>query len=83
MPHLLNFEAFSLFLHVLEENSQVGRDSISTFKVFDVFSCIKFLAQVLAHGLNIYDCLGELNIGFARILEANWPKDFKLFILIP
>ena len=80
---MLNFEAFSLLFHVLEEYRQVGRDAIGAFKVFDVITCVKLLAQVLAHSLYIYDRLGELNVGFTGILEADWSKDFKLFILLP
>ena len=83
LPYLLNFEAFRLLFHIFEENSQVGRDSICAFKVFDVVSSIQFLAQVLAHSFDIYDCLGELDIGFTRIFEANWSKNFKFLILIP
>ena len=82
LSNLLDLEAFSLFLHVLQKDAQVSRNSIGTLEVLDIIAWVKLLAQVFAHRFNVYNSFGESNIWLTGILETNRAKDFKLFILV-
>ena len=81
LSYLLDLEALCLLLHVLQEDTQVGRNAIAALQILDVVPSVQFLAQVLAHGLNADDCLREPHIGLTRIFESNGSKHFKLLIL--
>ena len=81
LPDLLYFEAFSLLLHIFEENAQIGWDAVVTLQVFDVVALVELLAQLLAHGLDGDDRVRELDVRLAGILESDGTQDLELLIL--
>ena len=81
LTHLLNFESFCLLAHILEEDCQVGRDSVRTLQVLNIVTCIEFLTKILAHGLDVDYSIRELNIWLACVLETDRAQDLKLLIL--
>ena len=71
LTHLLNLESFCLLAHILEEDCQVGRDSVRTLQVLNIVTCIEFLTKILAHGLDVDYSIRELHIWLACVLETD------------
>ena len=40
LPDLLYFEAFSLFLHIFEENAQIGWDAVVALQIFHIVTLV-------------------------------------------
>ena len=81
LPHLLDLESFSLLAHILEENCKIGGNAIRTLQVLDIITLVKFLTQLLAHGLNTNHSIGEANVRLRSVLETDRTKDLEFFVL--
>ena len=56
------------------------RNLVVTLEIFDIVSCVKLLAKVLAHLIYFVNSFRESDIGLLCILEANRAQDFKLLL---
>lgn len=81
LTHLLNLESLCLLAHILEEDCQVGRNSVRTLQVLNIVTCIEFLTKILAHGLDVDNSIRELHIWLTSVLETDRAQDLKLLIL--
>ena len=75
---LCDLEALRLLLHVLEEDGEVLGDLVVADEVLHVVARVKLLAQLLAHGLDVHDRLGEPHVRLVRVLEPDRAQHLEL-----
>ena len=78
MSHAVDFEFFHLFVHVVQESSEIFWDLLISNEMLGIVSSVKLGHQVFACLVDVLDSLWEPVILFLSILESNWTKVLEL-----
>ena len=81
LAHLLDLKSFGLFAHILQEDCQVGGNSVWALQVLNIVTSVELLTKVFAHSLNVDNCIWELYIWLASVLETDRAQDLELLVL--